>query len=128
MTNNNNQTIPSNRSNKITRLVCCLPSLINLADPFKGFMSKSFREVIRSLMQRVNLENHNFSITDCIPEEMPLDKVILCVMGNTVVCSQQVSSIVVLEDPCMNGGNKWLPSEVQLLVPLPSRVSRSAKG
>jgi hypothetical protein len=108
MTNNNNQTIPSNRSIKTTQLVCCLPSLINLADPFKGFTSKSFREVIRSLTQRVNLENRDFSITDCIPEEVPLDKVILCVTGNTLVRSQQISSIVVLKDPCMNSGNKCL--------------------
>jgi hypothetical protein len=45
-----------------------------------------------------------------------------------LVCSQQISSIVVLEDPCMNSGNKCLVSEVQSPAPLPSRVSKSAKG
>jgi hypothetical protein len=84
--------------------------LVNLADAFKVFTSKSFREIIRFLRQRINLENRNLSIPDCIPEEMPFDKVILSAMGNTLIHSQQVNSIVVLKDPCMNSGNKWLPS------------------
>jgi hypothetical protein len=98
--------------------------LANLADPFKGFTSKSFREIIRFLRQRINLENRNLSIPDCIPEEMPLDKVILSATGNTLIRSQQVSSIVVLKDPSMNSGNKWLPSaEGQLPAPLPKNVA-----
>jgi hypothetical protein len=58
-------------------------------------------------MQHINVENRDLSIPDCIPEEMPLDKVILSTMGNSMLIhSQQVSSIVVLEDPCMNSGKK----------------------
>ena len=85
--------------------VCCLPSLIELADAFEGPPGKSLSEIISALLEGSNLEDFNVAQLHSIPEVVPLDMIVLRAIGDALSRCQQECSIVVFKHSCIYSGS-----------------------